>query len=135
MEAGKLKYTYIPKFKHILFVNAKISNLRLKQWHRTTFKCTRCPNGEFRLCCLYSRLCPFLSLLSPPSHSPFPVIPSFPPYPLLPPLSLSFLFPVPEPPHPFSLFSFYCFCLSASLCVRESLIGASGLLHVKYIYS
>src|SRR6218665_346851 len=45
-------------------------------------------------------------------------------------LSHSLLFPIPEPLHPFSLFSFYCFCLSTSLCVRESLIGASGLLHI-----
>src|SRR6218665_2011802 len=55
------------------------------------------------------------------------------------PLSLcllhNLLFPVPEPPHPFSLFGFYCFCLSDSLCVRESLTGASGFLHVNSLYS
>jgi len=65
---------------------------------------TRYPNGKFRLCCLYSPLRPSLPPLTLP--------------PLLSPLSL--IFPIPEPPHPFSLFSFYCFCLSASLCVRES---------------
>src|SRR6218665_2175832 len=41
---------------------------------------------QFRLCCLYSPLCPSLSLLSPPSTSP--AIPSFPPYPLSLPPSL-----------------------------------------------
>src|SRR6218665_3324728 len=82
---------------------------------------TRCSNSEFRLCCLFLPLRLSLSLL-------FPTVHSVPPPPLLPP---------PPPYLPlsrFSLFSFYCFCLSASLCVRESLIGASGLLHVKSIF-
>src|SRR6218665_2301368 len=92
---------------------------------------SRCPNGEFRLCCLYSPLCPSLSLLSPPFHSLFPAIPSLHPSlpPSLPPSSLP-LFPlslslslsqspIPRAPHPFSLFSFYCFCLFAFLCVCE----------------
>src|SRR6218665_3032023 len=82
---------------------------------------TRCPNGEFRLCCLYSPLRPSLSLLSPLPYFPSAAISSLPPS--LPPskphthsLSLS----VSYSPS-LNLRSFYCFCLSAFLCVRESL--------------
>src|SRR6218665_3639350 len=71
---------------------------------------TRCPNGEFRLCCLFLPLRPSLSLPSPPAHS-------LPPPPLLPPppsfLSLSLSL------SPFLLFSFDCFCLCLSVCERE----------------
>src|SRR6218665_448619 len=71
---------------------------------------TRCPNGEFRLCCLYSPLRPSLSLLSPSlsTLSSPPSLPSL--FFLFLFLSHSLLYPVHESPHPFSLFSFYCFC-------------------------
>src|SRR6218665_3226864 len=79
---------------------------------------TRCPNGEFRLCCLYSPLRPSLSLLSHPLAFP-PLLspPSFPIlFSLLPPLPFSLsLFQSPS----LNLRSFYCFCLSAFLCVIE----------------
>src|SRR6218665_3050374 len=62
-----------------------------------------------------------VSLPPLPSPHPLPSPPSLPSILSLSfSLSLSLLFPVHEPPHPFSLFSFYCFCRSASLCVRES---------------
>src|SRR6218665_657363 len=64
----------------------------------------------------------------PSPHSLFPTISSFPPYPTLlslppslPPSLSLFQSPIPRPRHLFSLFSFYCLCLFAFLCVRESL--------------
>src|SRR6218665_2701775 len=74
----------------------------------------------------------FVSVCLSPLHSPSLSFPCYALPPSLPPLSLSlslsfsfslshFRSPIPRPPHLFSLFSFYCSCLFAFLCVRESL--------------
>src|SRR6218665_3896170 len=46
-------------------------------------------------------------------------------------LSVSVSYSLPRPPHLFSLFSFYCFCLFAFLCVRESLCEGEAETHTE----